>query len=128
VTWLALWKALKAVPAWAWALLAFAALVLGAYWYGGHKQLQEDKAEIRQLKGQLSQCAAVVKAQNDANETAIKAAHEARQRAEDAEKRAGDYADKFATQIVSINRSLAEAKKDPACRQLLETRTCARLY
>jgi uncharacterized protein HemX len=128
MTWLALWKAIKAVPAWAWALLAFAVLVLGAYWYGGHNQRQEDKAEMQQLRDQLGQCARSLRKQNEANQQAIANAERAKADAIAAEKHAGDYAEKFASQIVSINRSLAEAKKDPACRQLLETRSCARLY
>jgi len=128
MTWLALLKALKNVPTWAWALLAFAALVFGAYWYGGHKQHLEDKAELQLMRDQLGQCARVLRKQNEANKQAIANAERAKADAVEAEKRAGDYADKFARQLVSINQSLVEAKKDPACRQLLEAKTCARLY
>lgn len=128
MTWLALWQLLKRIPWQSWALVAFVLLVFAAYLYGGHKQRQADKAELQQLRGQLDQCAVVVRQQNAANAQAIANANQAKAAAQAAEARAGVYADKFAHQLVNITQSLAEAKKDPACRQLLETRTCAKLY
>lgn len=132
MAWLMLaWKFLKSIPWRAWVLLAFAVAVVLALLYARHTWIEQGRAEYRQenkeLRAELGKCAKVVQDQTKANRDAIKAAADAKADAEAAERRAGLYADKFAKQLVSIDKAITAAKRDPACKAILETRTCVAL-
>ena len=122
-------KAAKAVPPSVWLVLAFLAAVAGSLWYANHSGKMEERAktrqQIEQLRAELGKCAAIVKRQTDENVKAIANAEKAKANAEAAERRAGLYADRFASQMVSIERSLTKAKLDPTCKAVLERTSCA---
>lgn len=133
MAWLMLaWKFLKAVPWRAWALLASAVAVASALLYARHTWIEQGRSEFRQenkeLRAELGKCAKVVRDQTKANRESIKAAADAKAAAEAAELRAGLYADKFAKQLVGIDKAITAAKRDPACKAILEERTCVALY
>lgn len=128
MTWLALWQFLKRIP---WGVWLLAAAVAFTVWYG-EKRHRDGQAEYRQqnkeLRAELGKCAKVVQDQTKANQEAIKAADAAKAAAEAAERQAGLFADKFAKQLVGIDKAIAAAKRDPACRAILEERTCVALH
>ena len=127
----AAWKLLQAIPLKTWGLIAFAIACAAALLYARHTWIEQGRAEYRQenkeLRAELGKCAKVVRDQTKANLDAIKAAADAKADAEAAERRAGLYADKFAKQLVGIDKAITAAKRDPACKAILEKRTCVAL-
>lgn len=112
-------------------LLAFLMAVAWSQWYLYHKGQQSGRDEYR---GKLEQCQAInaslnaaAEAQNAENAKRLAQATQEQQKAVKAEAAANKAAERLLDRVSTINSQLAEAKKDPACRELLEQRVCVAL-
>lgn len=99
--------------------------------YARHHWIQEGRDEYR---GKLEQCQAInanlnaaAEAQNAENAKRLAQATQEQQKAVKAEAMANKAAERLVQQVESVNQIMAQGYKDPACRQLMEQKTCVAL-
>lgn len=129
VAWLVKWGALLALLA-----AVCAALFIGGCNHGTRGQAKRDASAIAKADESanhyaaqvaiLTQTIAVIDAET-ANALALAA--EQAKRATVAEKRASEIAKGYAKEVGQVDRDLAQAARDPTCKQILESRSCAAL-
>ena len=116
--WLAKWLGLAVVVS---------VLFVGGCRHGERRQAEKDNAVILKAQREAATMAETLR-QIDADTQAM--AREAADRVEQAkaaEARAIEGARTLRADLAEVNREIAEAKRDPDCKRLMETKSCALL-
>lgn len=124
--WLAKWVGLAVVVS---------VLFVGGCRHGEKRQAEEDAKAIKAAQDETArhkaQSAILVQRINEIDAETAETARLAQERiaaAEEAAKRAAKAEAALRAEMGQIERDIAKAKRDPDCRRLMETRTCALLH
>lgn len=124
--WLAKWLGLAVVVS---------VLFVGGCRHGEKRQAEEDAKAIKAAQDEtarhMAQSAVLVQRINEIDAETAAVAREAAERvkaADEAAKRAVKAEAALRAEMGEIERDIAKAKKDPDCKRLMESRTCALLH